>query len=171
MKKLALIVLTAASLVGTSGVAAAQYGGGYYGDRYYGDRYRERYYDDDNSSPARLPRLKGCRLPRTRLPEGLQRTGLRLQAISRLLKLISSVGHPLRRPQIRPGGVRRVRREFTTTSSGTFRAVLATIVCFKVLSPVISVIDRMAAYSDRQPFSCSMTSPHMATEPIIQGHQ
>lgn len=47
MKKLALIVLAAASLVGTSGVASAQYGGGYYGDRYYGDRYRERYYDDD----------------------------------------------------------------------------------------------------------------------------
>ena len=44
MKKLALIVLAAASL--TSGVASAQYGGGYYGDRYYGDRYRERYYDD-----------------------------------------------------------------------------------------------------------------------------
>lgn len=47
MKKLALIVLAAASLVGTSGVASAQHGGGYYGDRYYGDRYRERYYDDD----------------------------------------------------------------------------------------------------------------------------
>jgi hypothetical protein len=48
MKKLALIVLAAASLVGTAGVASAQgYGGGYYGDRYYGDRYRQRYYDDD----------------------------------------------------------------------------------------------------------------------------
>jgi hypothetical protein len=48
MKRLALIVLAAASLVGTAGVASAQwYGGGYSGDRYYGDRYRERYYDDD----------------------------------------------------------------------------------------------------------------------------
>ena len=92
MKKLALIVLTAASLVGTSGVAAAQYGGGYYGDRYYGDRYRERYYDDDRYHHRRyLLLLKGCRLPRTRLPEGLQRTGLRLQAISRPLKLIPEV--------------------------------------------------------------------------------
>jgi hypothetical protein len=47
MKKLALIVLAAASLVGTAGVASAQYGGGYYGDRYSGERYRQRYYDDD----------------------------------------------------------------------------------------------------------------------------
>jgi hypothetical protein len=48
MKKLALILLAAASLVGTTGAASAQwYGGGYYGDRYYGDRYRQRYYDDD----------------------------------------------------------------------------------------------------------------------------
>jgi hypothetical protein len=51
MKKLALILLTATSLVGTAGVASAQgYGGGYYPggpDPYYRDRYRERYYDDD----------------------------------------------------------------------------------------------------------------------------
>jgi hypothetical protein len=52
MKKLALILLAAASLAGTVGVASAQwYGGGpYYGGGpgpYYGDRYRERYYDDD----------------------------------------------------------------------------------------------------------------------------
>jgi hypothetical protein len=49
MKKLALMLLTAASLVGTAGVASAQYGGGYYGGGpYYGDRYRERYYDYDD---------------------------------------------------------------------------------------------------------------------------
>ena len=95
MKKLALIVLAAASLVGTAGVASAQYGGGYYGDRYYGDRYRERYYDDDRYYRRRhIPRLKGCRLLRTRLSAGLQRTGLRLQAISRLLKLISELAPP-----------------------------------------------------------------------------
>jgi hypothetical protein len=59
MKRLAFILLAAAALVGTAGIASAQwyggggpalaqwYGGGYYGDRYYGDRYRERYYDDD----------------------------------------------------------------------------------------------------------------------------
>ena len=47
MKKFALILLAAASLVGTASVATAQWGGYYYGDRYYGDRYRERYYDDD----------------------------------------------------------------------------------------------------------------------------
>jgi hypothetical protein len=48
MKKLALILLAAASLVGTAGVASAQwYGGGYYGgpDPYYRHRYREQYYD------------------------------------------------------------------------------------------------------------------------------
>ena len=49
MKKLALILLAAASLVGTAGAASAQwYGGGpYYGrpDPYYGDRYRAAYYD------------------------------------------------------------------------------------------------------------------------------
>jgi hypothetical protein len=39
--------LAAASLLGTAGIAWAQWGGGYYGDRYYGDRYRQRYYDDD----------------------------------------------------------------------------------------------------------------------------
>jgi hypothetical protein len=47
MKKLALILLAAASLVGTAGVASAQYGGGYYyggPDPYYRPRYRERYY-------------------------------------------------------------------------------------------------------------------------------
>jgi hypothetical protein len=43
MKKFALILLAAASLVGTASVATAQWGGYYYGDRYYGDRYRERY--------------------------------------------------------------------------------------------------------------------------------
>ena len=49
MKKLALILLAAGSLMGTASIASAQWygGGGYYGDRYYGDRYRERYYDDD----------------------------------------------------------------------------------------------------------------------------
>jgi hypothetical protein len=58
MKKFVLILLAAAALVGTAGIASAQwyggggpalaqwYGGGYYGDRYYGDRYRERYYSD-----------------------------------------------------------------------------------------------------------------------------
>ena len=47
MKKLAFILLAAASLAGTAGVASAQwYGGGYYG----GDQYRHRYrdYDDDD---------------------------------------------------------------------------------------------------------------------------
>lgn len=55
MKKLALILLAAASLLGTVGIASAQwYGGGYYpGDPnrmpnpYYRERYREQYYDDD----------------------------------------------------------------------------------------------------------------------------
>src|SRR4029450_13109528 len=40
----------------------------------------------------------------------------------------------------------------------------------KGMSPVILTIDRTAAYSDRQPHSCSMTSPHMATEPKAKGH-
>jgi len=63
MKKLAFILLSAAVLVGTAGVASAQwyggggpamaqwYGGGYYSggpSPYYGDRYRERYYYDDD---------------------------------------------------------------------------------------------------------------------------
>jgi hypothetical protein len=57
MKKLALILLAAASLVGTTGAASAQwYGGGYYGDRYYGDRYRQRYYDDDRDYRKRYYR-------------------------------------------------------------------------------------------------------------------
>jgi hypothetical protein len=49
MKKLALILLAGASLLGTAGIASAQgyYGGGYGPGPYYGDRYRERYYDDD----------------------------------------------------------------------------------------------------------------------------
>jgi hypothetical protein len=52
MKKIALILVAAASLLGTAGVASAQwYGGGYYSggpDPYYRDRYRERYYDYDD---------------------------------------------------------------------------------------------------------------------------
>jgi hypothetical protein len=48
MKKLALILLAAASLAGTVGVASAQYGGGYYyGGPDYRYQYRQRYYDDD----------------------------------------------------------------------------------------------------------------------------
>src|SRR5262245_12019284 len=39
----------------------------------------------------------------------------------------------------------------------------------KSRSPIIRVIDRTAAYSDRQPYLCSMTSPHIATEPITAG--
>lgn len=73
MKKLAFILLAAASLVGTAGVASAQwYGGGpYYGGGpgpYYGDRYRERYYDDDRYyrggrgyyPPGRYRTWNGC---------------------------------------------------------------------------------------------------------------
>lgn len=74
MKKLAFILLTAASLVGTAGVASAQYGGGsYYGGGgpgpYYGDRYRERYYDYDDGyyrggrgyyPPGRYRTVNGC---------------------------------------------------------------------------------------------------------------
>ena len=57
MKKLALVLLTVASLVGTAGVASAQYGGGYYGGGpYYGDRYRERYYDYDDRYDRRQRR-------------------------------------------------------------------------------------------------------------------
>jgi hypothetical protein len=60
MKKLALIVLAAASLVGTAGVASAQwYGGGYYSGGpgpYYGDPYRQRYYDDDRYYRRRYSR-------------------------------------------------------------------------------------------------------------------
>jgi hypothetical protein len=54
MKKLALVLLAAASLTGTAGVASAQwYGGGYYGPGpYYGDRYRERYYGDGRYYPG-----------------------------------------------------------------------------------------------------------------------
>src|SRR5262245_1748451 len=52
MKRLAFILLAAAALVGTAGIASAQwYGGGYYSGglgTYYGDRYRERYYYDDD---------------------------------------------------------------------------------------------------------------------------
>jgi hypothetical protein len=43
MKKLALILLAGASLLGTAGIAAAQY---YYDRPGYGDPYRGRYYDD-----------------------------------------------------------------------------------------------------------------------------
>jgi len=49
MKKLALILLAAVSLIGTVGLASAQYGGGYYGPGPdYGERYRQRYYSDDD---------------------------------------------------------------------------------------------------------------------------
>jgi len=51
MKKLALILLAAGSLIGTAGPTSAQmYGGGYYGEPgpYYRDRYRERYYSDED---------------------------------------------------------------------------------------------------------------------------
>jgi hypothetical protein len=51
MKKLAFILLAAASLLGTAGIASAQYyyGGGYYygGRPYYGDPYRYRPYGYD----------------------------------------------------------------------------------------------------------------------------
>ena len=43
MKKLVLMLLAGASLLGTAGIASAQYGN--YGP-YYGDPYRGRYYDD-----------------------------------------------------------------------------------------------------------------------------
>lgn len=45
MKKLALILVAGASLLGTSGIASAQYyygGGGHYGRPYYGDPYYPR---------------------------------------------------------------------------------------------------------------------------------
>jgi len=53
MKHLALILLASASLMGTAGVASAQWygGGGYYNDGpgpYYRHPYRDRYYDDDD---------------------------------------------------------------------------------------------------------------------------
>jgi|SRR5215813_7335988 len=49
MNRLALILLAALALVGTAGVASAQYGGGYYyGGPDYRYQYRERYYDDDD---------------------------------------------------------------------------------------------------------------------------
>jgi hypothetical protein len=53
MKRVALAVLTAATLVGTAGAASAQYwgGGGYYEDGpgpYYRPPYRDRYYDEDD---------------------------------------------------------------------------------------------------------------------------
>jgi hypothetical protein len=73
MKKLVFILLAAASLVGTAGVASAQGygGGGYYGGPgpYYGDRYRERYYDSDDRyyrggrgyyPPGRYRTVNGC---------------------------------------------------------------------------------------------------------------
>ena len=70
MKKLALILLAAASLVGMAGAASAQwYGGGpYYGrpDPYYGDRYRAPYYDDRGYyrggyyPPGRYRTWNGC---------------------------------------------------------------------------------------------------------------
>jgi hypothetical protein len=74
MKKLAVILLAAASLVGTAGAASAQwygggyYGGGYYGGRpYYGDQYRYRYYGDDYRyygggyyPPGRYRTWNGC---------------------------------------------------------------------------------------------------------------
>ena len=45
MKKIALILLAAASLVGTASIASAQWYGGNPGP-YYSDQYRGRYYDD-----------------------------------------------------------------------------------------------------------------------------
>src|ERR1700757_889804 len=53
MKRVALAVLTAATLVGTAGAASGQYwgGGGYLGDGpgpYYRPPYRDRYYDEDD---------------------------------------------------------------------------------------------------------------------------
>jgi hypothetical protein len=66
MKKLALILLAAASLVGAAGVASAQYGGGYYSGGpgpYYGDRYRERYYDDDGRYYGRRYYRRGYGYP------------------------------------------------------------------------------------------------------------
>ena len=70
MKKLAFITLAAASLVGTAGVASAQwYGGGYYygGRPYYGDPYRYRYYYGDDYRyyggyypPGRYRTRNGC---------------------------------------------------------------------------------------------------------------
>jgi len=52
MKRLVLLLVAAAALLGTLGAASAQYGGGYYPygpGPYYGDRYRDRYYDDDRN--------------------------------------------------------------------------------------------------------------------------
>ena len=78
MKKLVFILLAAASLIGTTGVTSAQYGGGpYYGPGpyyapgpYYGPRYRERYYDYDDGyyrgggggyyPPGRYRTWNGC---------------------------------------------------------------------------------------------------------------
>lgn len=80
MKKRAFILLIAASLVGTTGVAWAQYRGPYYGPGagpyygpgpgpYYGERYRERNYDYDDGyyregrgyyPPGRYRTWNGC---------------------------------------------------------------------------------------------------------------
>ena len=64
MKKLAFILLSAAVLIGTAGVASAQwYGGGYYfggPGPYYGDRYR--YYDDDRYYRRRYYRDQSYRI-------------------------------------------------------------------------------------------------------------
>jgi hypothetical protein len=71
MNKLALVLLAAASLVGTADVASAQwYGGGYYyggPDPYYRHRYRERYYYGDDYRyyggyypPGRYRTWNGC---------------------------------------------------------------------------------------------------------------
>jgi len=71
MKKLAFILLAAASVVGKVDIAAAQYGGGPYmggPGPYYGDRYRERDYYYDNRyrngrgyyPPGRYRTVNGC---------------------------------------------------------------------------------------------------------------
>ena len=64
MKKLALVLLAAVSLLGTAGIASAQwYGGGYYSggpNPYYRERYRERYYDDDRHYRRRGQRHVDC---------------------------------------------------------------------------------------------------------------
>ena len=61
MKKLALIVLAAASLVGTAGVASAQHGGGYYGERYSANDIASDTTMTTDIIAGELPRLKGCR--------------------------------------------------------------------------------------------------------------
>src|SRR5262249_30745609 len=108
MKKLVLILLAAASLLETVGIASAQYyygGGYYYPSPYYGDRYRG-YYDGGyyqrqgygyggallGNKSFRKARIVVPGWTGRSVPARLHSPGRCLQTVSRILKFICEFG-------------------------------------------------------------------------------